>query len=105
MSPQFTRAAILIAISATSTACVNSRPYKELAIDHAGFAGRLRRACELARSRAGSGACATDETIEEDSWDEMGTAESADGGGGEAEADRAETSPDVLSQDSIADPP
>jgi hypothetical protein len=103
LRPQFTRAAIVIAISATGTACVNSRPYKELTIDHAGFAGRLRRACELARSKAGSGACSPDETMAEETWDEMDAGVTADGGD-ESDDGGAETSPDVISQHRVADP-
>lgn len=100
------RAAVVIAVSVAGAACVNSRPYTELAIDHAGFAGRLRRACELARGNAGAGVCATDETIEEDgSSDETAIEETADGGFVASDDGQTGRSPDVLSEDAIVDPP
>ena len=109
MSPQFTRSAAVIAIAIAGAACVNSRPYQELAIDHAGFAGRLRRMCELARSKAGAGACATEETIEDpDASDSIATEEvpgASDGGSGESNDDGSGTSPDAFSQDAITSPP
>jgi hypothetical protein len=76
----------IAALLFVATSC--AAPHPEIApipIDHAGFAGRLRRVCEMGKAAALEGACATDPIGDEDGWTEEGEdAGARDGVFGEA---------------------
>jgi hypothetical protein len=78
--PSSTRRPIAALISLVMSACAASHTdVVPIPIDYGGFAGRLRRLCDMGKAAAAEGACAT-ETVAADDAGSPAEQEDADGG-------------------------